>query len=102
MFRQVSFPRRMSAAGNCILLLQIYETDGLPTQICQPCLENIDKFYTFKQKCIDSESELRKALKSMQRGKDKEEASELVTRQKIFQFIYFSLFIHVIHMVFIL
>lgn len=47
------------------LLFQVFEGDGLPSQICQQCIEELENHYRFKQKCENSDARLRHYLKNM-------------------------------------
>lgn len=42
------------------------EGDGLPHQICIQCLQNVNKAYSFKQLCEESDLTLRNYLLSLQ------------------------------------
>jgi hypothetical protein len=44
---------------------QVFEGDGLPSQICQQCTEELENHYRFKQKCENSDARLRQYLKNM-------------------------------------
>jgi len=47
------------------LLFQVFEGDGLPSQICQQCIEELENHYRFKQKCENSDARLRHYLKNV-------------------------------------
>jgi hypothetical protein len=47
------------------LLFQVFEGDGLPSQICQQCVEELDSHYRFKKKCEISDARLRQHLKNI-------------------------------------
>ena len=47
------------------MLFQVFEGDGLPSQICQQCIEELENHYRFKQKCENSDARLRQYLKNM-------------------------------------
>jgi hypothetical protein len=42
----------------------VFEGDGLPALICESCSGLVDKFYDFKELCINSESTLKDHLKT--------------------------------------
>lgn len=44
------------------------EGDGLPDQICIQCLQNVNKAYSFKQLCEESDITLRNYLLTLQTG----------------------------------
>ena len=42
----------------------MYEGDGLPSQICHQCLDELDRHFKFKQKCQGTDAQLRQYLKN--------------------------------------
>lgn len=59
----VPTPLRIMACVN----LEVYEEDGLPNMICQPCKYQLDKIYQFRKKCEASDIKLRKHVKEINR-----------------------------------
>lgn len=45
---------------------KVFEGDGLPNKICHPCRYQLDKSYTFRKKCENSDLKLRQHLKDLQ------------------------------------
>ncbi|XP_017779438.1 PREDICTED: zinc finger protein 184-like isoform X2 [Nicrophorus vespilloides] len=46
--------------------LEVFEGDGLPNKICHPCKYQLEKSYTFRKKCENSDLKLRHHLKDIQ------------------------------------
>ena len=44
----------------------MFEGDGLPDKICHPCRYQLEKSYTFRKKCENSDLKLRQHLKNLQ------------------------------------
>lgn len=45
--------------------LEVFEGDGLPNKICQPCKYELGKFYNFRKKCESSDTKLKQLIKSL-------------------------------------
>ncbi|XP_069702449.1 zinc finger protein Paris-like isoform X1 [Periplaneta americana] len=58
---EVPLPLRIMA---CVSV-EVFEGDGLPSQVCQQCIEELDSHYRFKQKCETSDARLKQYLKNM-------------------------------------
>lgn len=43
-------------------IFQVDEDDGLPTQICKKCVNNVNNWYAFKKICEDSQQKLQNWL----------------------------------------
>lgn len=48
--------------NNVCSVLQVDEDDGLPTQICKKCVNNVNNWYAFKKVCDDSQLKLQNWL----------------------------------------
>jgi hypothetical protein len=49
-----------------VSLLQVYAGDGLPAQVCQQCVQQVNICYNFKIQCEKSDANLREYLHSLQ------------------------------------
>ncbi|XP_021936507.1 zinc finger protein 583-like, partial [Zootermopsis nevadensis] len=58
---EVPLPLKIMA---CVSV-EVFEGDGLPSQICRQCTEELDSYYKFKQKCENSDARLRQRLKNI-------------------------------------
>jgi hypothetical protein len=45
-----------------VTCFQLYVGDGLPAQICEPCVRLVNTSYTFKVQCETSDTALRQYL----------------------------------------
>jgi len=45
-----------------VTYFQLYVGDGLPAQICEPCVRLVNTSYTFKVQCETSDTALRQYL----------------------------------------
>ncbi|PSN42944.1 hypothetical protein C0J52_09718, partial [Blattella germanica] len=48
----------------------------LPTQVCNPCVQQVNQSYNFKQRCENTDIVLRKLFVQMQENKNKESSSD--------------------------
>lgn len=46
--------------------MKVFEGDGLPNKICHPCKYQLEKSYSFRKKCENSDLKLRQHLKYLQ------------------------------------
>lgn len=73
---------------------QVMEGDGLPDQICIQCLQNVNKAYSFKQLCEESDLTLRNYLLTLQTDMinnvktDLFSTSEVLQQSSLFQDIF--------------
>lgn len=58
------FCEKLCYVGNVLVFLKVLQGDGLPSLICTLCIEHLDIAYTFKKKCEDTDSVLRKMIAS--------------------------------------
>jgi hypothetical protein len=49
-----------------LFVLQLYAGDGLPAQVCQQCVHQVNNFYNFKLLCESSDFMLRQYLSTEQ------------------------------------
>lgn len=47
---------------NILLILKVWQNDGLPTQICNKCVAKLHISYQFKKQCEKSDAKLRQYL----------------------------------------
>lgn len=62
--------------------LQVFEGDGLPNMICRACKFQLEKSYTFKKRCENSDLKLRRHLKLIQERIIKTDAAEACNRKQ--------------------
>lgn len=56
----------LAVSGNFEIPFQVFEGDGLPNKICHPCKYQLEKSYSFRKKCENSDLKLRQHLKMLQ------------------------------------
>lgn len=61
------------------------EGDGLPDQICIQCLQNVNKAYSFKQLCEESDLTLRNYLLTLQTDMITNVKSDLFSTSEVLQ-----------------
>lgn len=68
-----------------LIIFQVIEGDGLPYQICIQCLQNINKAYSFKQLCEESDITLRNYLLTLQTNMINDVKTDLFSTSEVLQ-----------------
>ncbi|PSN53978.1 hypothetical protein C0J52_13475 [Blattella germanica] len=59
----ISLPTKIM---NFVPVIKVYSGDGLPAQVCRPCIRLLNTSYKFKQQCENSDTALREYLDNQQ------------------------------------